>query len=101
MTDDLQLARAVSEAALGVEGVYALGTGRYAEAATYGPSEKVTGVVVGPDEVRVHIVVHYPPAEPIPALAERVRERVASRAENRAAIVVVEDLEVTREDVDL
>jgi len=94
LNDDLQLARVAAEAALATEGVYALGTGRYAEAATYGPGEKVTGVVVGPDEVRVHIVVHYPPPEPIPALAKRVRERVASRAGGRAMTVVVEDLEV-------
>ncbi len=94
MDDDLQLARAAAEAALATEGVYALGTGRYAEAATYGPGEKVTGVVVGPDEVRVHIVARYPPPEPIPALAERVRERVASRAGGRAMTVVVEDLKV-------
>ncbi len=98
MTEDLQLARAVSEAVLDTEGVYALGVGRYAEAATYGPGEKVTGVVVGPDEVRVHIVARYPLAEPIPALAERVRERVASRARGRAATVVVEDLEMAQDE---
>jgi hypothetical protein len=83
LDDDLRLARAVSEAALATEGVYSLGTGRYVEAATYGPGEKVTGVVVGPDEVRVHIVVRYPLPEPIPALAERVRERAASRTGGR------------------
>ncbi len=94
MDDYLQLARAAAEAALATEGVYALGTGRYVEAATYGPGEKVTGVVVGPDEVRVHIVVRYPPPEPIPALAERVRERAASRAGGRTMTVVVEDLKV-------
>jgi hypothetical protein len=98
LTDDLQLARAVSEAALATSGVYSLGTGRYAEAATYGPGEKVTGVVVNPDEVRVHIVVRYPLAEPIPALAERVRERVASRAGGRLTTVVVEDLKVTQDE---
>ena len=96
MAEDLQLARAASEAALATDGVYALATGRFVEAATYGAGEKVTGVVVGPDEVRVHIVVRYPLAEPIPALAERVRERVASRAEGRTATVVVEDLEVAQ-----
>ena len=96
--DDLQLARAAAEAALATEGVYSLGTGRYAEAATYGPGEKVLGVVVGPDEVRVHIVVRYPPPEPIPALAERVRERAASGAGGRATTVVVEDLEVVRDE---
>lgn len=98
MDDDLQLARATAEAALATEGVYSLGTGRYVEAATYGPGEKVTGVVVGPDEVRVHIVVRYPLPEPIPALAERVRERAASRAGGRATTVVVEDLEVVRDE---
>ena len=82
------------EAALATSGVYSMGTGRYAEAATYGAGEKVTGVVVDQDEVRVHIVARYPLAEPIPALAERVRQRVAPRVEGRSATVVVEDLEV-------
>lgn len=95
MDDDLRLARAASEAALTTEGVYALGTGRYAEAATYGPGEKVSGVVVGPDEVRVHIIARYPPIEPLPALAERIRERVARSTGGRAAMVIVEDVEVT------
>ena len=98
MDDDLQLARAAAEAALATEGVYSLGTGRYAEAATYGPGEKVTGVVVGSDEVRVHIVVRYPPPEPIPALAERVRERAASIVGGRATTVVVEGLEVVQDE---
>jgi hypothetical protein len=92
------LARAAAEAALATEGVYSLGTGRYAEAATYGPGEKVTGVVVNPDEVRVHIVVRYPLPEPIPALAERVRERAASITGGRSTTVVVEDLEVVRDE---
>ena len=98
MTDDLQLARAVSEAVLATDGVYSLGSGRYAEAATYGAGEKVTGVVVNPDEVRVHIVVRYPLPEPIPALAERVRERAASITGGRSTTVVVEDLEVVRDE---
>jgi len=75
-----------------------LGTGRYVEAATYGPGEKVTGVVVAPDEVRVHIVVRYPLPESIPALAERVRERAASRVGGRPTTVVVEDLEVVQDE---
>ena len=98
MIDELQLARSVSEAVLTIEGVYSLGVGRYAEAATYGPGEKVTGVVVNPDEVRVHIVARYPLPEPIPALAERIRERVASKSGGRAATVVVEDLEVAQDE---
>lgn len=98
MDNDLQLARTVSEAVLATDGVYALGTGRYVEAATYGAGEKVTGVVVGPDEVRVHIVVSYPPPGPIPALAEGIRERVAPRSGGRAVTVVVEDLEVAQDE---
>ena len=92
MVDDLQLARSVSEAVLAIGGVHSLGTGRYAEAATYGAGEKVRGVVVNPREVRVHIVVSYPLVEPIPALAERIRQQVASRTEGRPTTVVVEDL---------
>ena len=98
MDNDLQLARTASEAALATEGVYSLGTGRYVEAATYGAGEKVTGVVVSPEEVRVHIVVRYPLPEPIPALAERIRVRVASKSGGRAATVVVEDLEVAQDE---
>ena len=96
--DDLQLARTAREVALATAGVHSMGTGRYAEAATYGGSEKVTGVVVDPDEVRVHIVARYPLAEPLPALAERVRERVALRSAGRPAMVIVEDLEVERDE---
>jgi len=98
LTEELQLARVVSEAVLATEGVYSLGVGRYAEAATYGPGEKVTGVVVDSGEVRVHIVARYPLAEPIPALAERIRERVASRTGGRATTVVIEDLEVAQDE---
>ena len=98
MADDLQLARAVQDAALATAGVISLGTGRYVEAATYGAGEKVTGVVVDPDEVRVHIVALYPPPEPLPVLAERIRERVALRIGSRAAMVVVEDIEVARDE---
>ena len=93
MADDLQLARAAREAALATEGVRRLGTGRWSEAATYGPGEKVSGVVVEPDEVEVHIVVGYPLTQSIPALAQRVRERVALSVGGRATTVVVEDLE--------
>ena len=94
MADDLQLARVAREAALATEGVRRLGTGRWSEAATYGPGEKVSGVVVESDEVEVHIVVGYPLKQSIPALAQRVRERVALSVEGRATTVVVEDLEV-------
>lgn len=94
MAELLELARAATEAALTTEGVHSLGTGRYAEAATYEGTEKVSGVVVSPDEVKVHIIANYPLARPIPELSEDIRERVAARTEGRRVEVVVEDLEV-------
>jgi hypothetical protein len=98
LAEDLQLARAISEMALATDGVYALATGRFVEVATYGAGDKVTGVFVDPDEVRVHIVARYPLSEPIPALAERIREQIAPRAGGRAATVVVEDIEVIQDE---
>lgn len=94
MADDIVLARAAAEAALATEGVHALGSGTYAEAATYGVNEKVTGVVVRQDEVEVHIIARYPLERSVKDLAQSVRENVASRVEGRRVGVVVEDLEV-------
>lgn len=94
MADGIQLARAASLAALATDGVYSLGKGRYAEAATYEGSEKVSGVVVGPDEVAVHIVARYPLSRPIPEITRDIIERVAPEAGGRRTTVVVEDLEV-------
>jgi hypothetical protein len=71
-----------------------MGRGRYVEAATYEGSEKVSGVVVGPEDLEIHIVVRYPLPRPIPEIAESIRERVAPEAGGRKTMVVVEDLEV-------
>ena len=97
MADYLQLARAAQEAALATKGVHSLGTGRLVEAATYGAGEKVSGVVVTPERVEVHIVATYPLDKPIPDLAQDVREQVIPEVEGREADVVVEDIEVTEE----
>lgn len=94
MAEQIELARAASLAALATEGVHSLGKGRFAEAATYEGSEKVSGVVVKPDEVEVHIVARYPLPKPIPEIAQSIRERVAPEAGGRRTTVVVEDLEV-------
>lgn len=94
MADGIQLARAAVEAALATEGVHAMGRGRYVEAATYEGSERVSGVVVGPEDLEIHIVATYPLPRPIPEIAENIRERVAPQAGGRKTIVVVEDLEV-------
>jgi hypothetical protein len=94
LAEQIELARAASLAALATEGVHSLGKGRFAEAATYEGSEKVSGVVVKPDEVEVHIVARYPLPKPIPEIAQSIRERVAPEAGGRRTTVVVEDLEV-------
>jgi uncharacterized alkaline shock family protein YloU len=94
LSDGIQLARAALEAALATEGVHSMGRGRYVEAATYEGSEKVSGVVVGPEDLEIHIVARYPLPRPIPEIAENIRERVAPQAGGRTTSVIVEDLEV-------
>jgi uncharacterized alkaline shock family protein YloU len=98
LADGIQLARAAIEAALATEGVYSMGRGRYVEAATYEGSERVTGVVVGPEDLEIHIVAGYPLPRPIPEIAESIRERVAPQAGGRRTRVVVEDLEVAEDE---
>ena len=95
MAELLQLARAASEAALATDGVHSLGRGRFVEAATYEGGEKVSGVVVGPEELEIHIVARYPLPKPIPEITRSIMERVAPQAGGRNTVVVVEDLEVT------
>ena len=94
MAEEIQLARAASVAALATEGVHAMGRGRYVEAATYDGPEKVSGVVVGPDEVEVHVVVRWPLPKPIPEIAESIRERLGAQTGGRKTTVMVDDLEV-------
>jgi hypothetical protein len=94
LAEELELARAASQAALATDGVYSMGRGRYVEAATYEGNEKVSGVVVKPDEVEIHIVARYPLPSPIPEMSRSIIERVAPRAGDRRIVVVVDDLEV-------
>jgi uncharacterized alkaline shock family protein YloU len=89
------LARAAVQAALATEGVHSMGRGRFVEAATYEGGEKVSGVVVRPEELEIHIVARYPLPEPIPEIARSIMERVAPQAGARRTVVVFEDLEVT------
>ena len=98
MAELLQLARAASEAALATEGVYSLGRGRWVEAATYEGGEKVSGVVVRPEELEIHIVVRYPLPKPIPEISRTIMERVAPQTGGRRTTVVVEDLEVAEDE---
>lgn len=82
------------QAALATEGVHSMGRGRYVEAATYEGGEKVSGVVVNPEEVEVHIVARYPLPRPIPEISRSIIERVRPQAGDRRTVVVVDDLEV-------
>jgi hypothetical protein len=75
-----------------------MGRGRYAEAATYEGGEKVSGVVVKPEELEIHIVARYPLPKPIPEISRDIMERVAPRAGGRRTTVVVEDLEVAEDE---
>jgi hypothetical protein len=97
LADGIELARVASMAALATEGVHSLGRGRFVEAATYEGSEKVSGVVVGPEDLEIHIVARYPLPRPIPQIAESIRERVAPEAGGRKTTVVVDDLEVAED----
>ena len=74
-----------------------MGRGRWAEAATYEGGEKVSGVIVGPDEVEIYIVARYPLPKPIPKIVGEIVERVAPQAGGRITTVVVEDLEVAED----
>jgi len=85
-------------AALATEGVHAMGRGRYVEAATYEGAEKVSGVIVRPGELEIHVVARYPLPRPIPEIAESIRARVAPEAGGRRTTVVVEDLEVAADE---
>jgi len=98
LADGIQLARAATEAALATEGVHSMGRGRYVEAATYEGSEKVSGVVVGAEDLEMRIVADYPLPRPIPEIAENIRERIAPQAGGRRTRVVVEDLEVAEDE---
>jgi uncharacterized alkaline shock family protein YloU len=85
-------------AALATEGVHSMGRGRFVEPATYEGSEKVSGVVVTPEDLEIHIVARYPLPGPIPEIAENIRKRVAPEAGGRKTTVVVDDLEVANDE---
>jgi hypothetical protein len=71
-----------------------MGRGRFVEAATYEGGEKVSGVIVKPEELEIHIIARYPLPKPIPEISRSIMERVAPLAGGRRTTVVVEDLEV-------
>jgi len=84
---EVGLARAVAEAVRAVPGIADVSPGQFAERATYGPGEKVPGIVVervGDGlELEVHVCAHYTNALVLPELAARVRTAVRQTVEAR------------------
>jgi uncharacterized alkaline shock family protein YloU len=82
---EVSLARAVVAAVRRVPSVADVSTGRFAEAATYGPGEKVRGVVVGRArgalDIEVHLCALYADSLVLPELAARVRSAVRQSVE--------------------
>jgi uncharacterized alkaline shock family protein YloU len=74
---DVGIARAVAAAVRRVHGVADVSAGRFAEAATYGPGEKVRGVAVtqaaGGLDIEVHLCALHVEALPLPEVAAQVR----------------------------
>jgi hypothetical protein len=85
---DVEIAGSVSRAVLAVPEVVSLSSGHSELAATYGPTHRVTGVVVRhmtatETSVAVHVVVRAPPAVP----AARSKSRKGSSSAARGGIL--------------
>ncbi len=82
---DVSIARAIVAAVRSVPGVADVSPGRFAEAATYGPGEKVRGVAVsqaaGALDIEVHLCALYTDTLVLPELAARVRSAVRQSVE--------------------
>ena len=82
---EVSLARAVVAAVRGVPSVANLSPGRFAEAATYGPGERVRGVVIrragSALDIEVHVCALYVDSLVLPELAARVRTAVRQAVE--------------------
>jgi len=82
---EVSIARAIVAAVRSVPGVADVSPGRFAEAATYGPGEKVRGVVVGRAvdvlDIEVHLCALYADSLVLPELAAQVRSAVRQSVE--------------------
>lgn len=80
--EPIDIARVVAAATLQVSGVASLSSGRFAEVATYGPQERVPGVVVSQSaealRLEIHVVAAYSPTMDLPQIAQDIR--LAARA---------------------
>lgn len=99
--DDVQLARVIVKATLGVPGVVRISSGAGYTEATYGPHVAVLGVGIAGDSDHTSVDVHIVAAEMLlPPLAERIRQAVrvavmsAGRQEPDRVTVFVDDIEM-------
>ncbi len=105
--NEVNIARAIVAAVRSVPGVVDVSPGRFAEAATYGPGEKVRGVAVdraaGALDIDVHLCALYADSLVLPELAARVRSAVRQSVEGlgagqlRRIDVAFDDLRVEEE----
>jgi uncharacterized alkaline shock family protein YloU len=101
---EVTLAQSVVAAVQSVPGVAHLSAGRFAEVATYGPREKVQGVIVRSThdglDVEVHVCARYVDALSLDDLAAHVREAARQSIEAAGATrisridVAIDDLYV-------
>jgi uncharacterized alkaline shock family protein YloU len=104
---EMSIARAIVAAVRSVPGVAEVSPGRFAEVATYGPGEKVRGVVIGRAasalDLEVHLCARYANSLVLVELAARVRSAVRQSVEGlgvgplRRIDVAVDDLRVEEE----
>jgi uncharacterized alkaline shock family protein YloU len=104
---EVSIAQAIVAAVRSVPGVADVSPGRFAEAATYGPGEKVRGVVVGrvagAFDIEVHVCARYADSLVLSELAARVRSAVRQSVEGlgvgllRRIDVAFDDLRVEEE----
>jgi hypothetical protein len=101
---DVAFALAVAAAVKTLSGVAALSPGRPVEVATYGPHEKVQGVLVrtvdGAVEADVHVVAQYASSLDFNELAARIRSATVQALEFTGA-ARVGHVDVTFDDVRL
>jgi uncharacterized alkaline shock family protein YloU len=83
-------ADAIAVAVSAASGVAALSGGRFGGVGTYLPGRRVTGVVIGDDDLEVHVVGRY--GVPVAEIAAEVRRAVEPYAGDRTVHVIIEDL---------
>jgi hypothetical protein len=96
--NDVTLADAIAERALSCPAVISLAGGVVGQVATYLPGRRVVGVSLDDDVCEVAVVLRLG-ADPLPVLADQVRQAVAPVAGSRAVHVLVDDVLLPGEDL--